>query len=193
MDDVRAVEGAHDVCDRIHFADVRKELIAKTFALRCAGDEPGNINKLNGRRQDLFGLRNRRKLSKPRIRHRHNTDIRVDRAERIVFCGDLRAGKRVEERGLTDIGQADDAAFDAIRRSRDSCAGGASPAVAPPQGVPARCRQRRLCFDESKYLPQLADGSAHSPTLCRDDPDVRCPIASARIRPNWAITSRMPL
>src|ERR1700684_3281031 len=63
VDDICAVKGTHDVCDRIHFADVRKELISKAFALRCAGDEPGNINKLDGRRQDLFGLRNCRKLS----------------------------------------------------------------------------------------------------------------------------------
>jgi len=155
MDDVRAVEGAHDVCDRIHFADVRKELIAKTFALRCAGDEPGNINKLNGRRQDLFGLRNRRKLSKPRIRHRHNTDIRVDRAERIVFCAICARVSALKSVDLPTLGKPTMPHLMAIRRSRDSCAGGASPAVAPPQGVPARCRQRRLCFDESKISSSI--------------------------------------
>ena len=51
----------------------------------------------------------------PRIRHRHDADVRIDGAERIVLRRDLRARQRVEQRGLADVGQTDDAALDAHR------------------------------------------------------------------------------
>ena len=48
------------------------------------------------------------------VRHRHHAHVRVDGAERIVGRrGVLRLRDRVEERGLADVRQADDAAFDA--------------------------------------------------------------------------------
>jgi hypothetical protein len=98
VDDICAVERAHDVRDRINLADVREELISQALALRCAGDEPGDINKLNGRWQDLLRLRDGRELGEARIRYGHDADIWVDRTERIVFCGDLRTRQSVEER-----------------------------------------------------------------------------------------------
>ena len=48
----------------------------------------------------------------PRIRHGHDADVRIDGAERIVLRRDLRARERVEQRGLADVGQPDDAALD---------------------------------------------------------------------------------
>ena len=68
-----------------------------------AGDESGDIDELNGGRQDLLGFRNRRKLSQTRIWDGHHADIRIDRTEGIVLCGDLRRRERVEECGLTDV------------------------------------------------------------------------------------------
>ena len=48
-----------------------------------------------------------------RIRHRHDADVRLDGAEREVGRGDARLGQRIEQGGLADVRQADDAAFDA--------------------------------------------------------------------------------
>jgi hypothetical protein len=61
----------------------------------------------------------------PRIGHRDLADVRLDGAERIVRR--LRGRglrQRVEEGRLADIGQADDAAFEAhVHRLRDGAAG----------------------------------------------------------------------
>ena len=54
-----------------------------------------------------------RQRVQPRIGHRHIADIGLDGAEGII--GRLRRrrlGQRVEQGGLADIGQADDAAFE---------------------------------------------------------------------------------
>ena len=48
-----------------------------------------------------------------RVRHLDDADVRLDRAERVVLGGDAGLGQRVEEGGLADVGQADDAAFEA--------------------------------------------------------------------------------
>ena len=49
----------------------------------------------------------------PRVGHLDDADVRLDRAERIVLGRDAGLGQRVEEGGLADVGQADDAAFEA--------------------------------------------------------------------------------
>ena len=64
-------------------------------------------------RHDLLGLHDLGERVEPRVRHRHDADVRVDRAERIVLRRDLRARERVEQRRLADVRQSDDAALDA--------------------------------------------------------------------------------
>ena len=62
-----------------------------------------------------------RERLQPRIGHRDVADVRLDGAERII--GRLRRGglgQRVEERRLADVGQADDAAFEAHGDARSS-------------------------------------------------------------------------
>jgi len=46
-------------------------------------------------------------------RHFDDADVRLDRAERVVFRSDARLGQRIEQGGLADVRQADDAAFEA--------------------------------------------------------------------------------
>jgi hypothetical protein len=63
---------------------------------------------------DLLRRGNPRQRLQPRIGYRDVPDIRLDRAERVIRR--LRRGglrERVEERRFADIGQADDAAFEA--------------------------------------------------------------------------------
>ena len=114
--DVVVLEAAHHVRDRVRLADVRQELVAEPLALRGARDEPGDVDELDRGRQDLLGLRDVGERLQARIRHRHDADVRIDRAERIVRGrGVLRLRERVEERGLADVRQPDDAALDAHR------------------------------------------------------------------------------
>ena len=58
-------------------------------------------------------LRDRGERCEPRVGHLDDADVRLDRAERIVLRRDAGLGQRVEERGLADVGQADDAALEA--------------------------------------------------------------------------------
>ncbi len=112
--DVVVREAAHDVRDRIGLADVREELVAEALALRGAGHEARDVDELDRGRQDFLRLRDRRQRVEPRVGHRHDADVRFDRAERIVRrCGVLRLRQGVEERGLADVWKPDDAALDA--------------------------------------------------------------------------------
>ena len=113
VDDVRVLEAAHDVRDRVGLADVGEELVAEAFAFGGAGDQPRDVDELDDRRHDFLGLHDRRQRVEPRIGHFDDADVRLDRAERIVLGGDAGLGERVEERRLADVGQADDAAFEA--------------------------------------------------------------------------------
>ncbi len=111
--DVRVLEAAHHVGDRVHLADVREELVAEALALRGAGDEAGDVDELDRRRQDLLRLRDGRERVEPRVGHGHDADVRVDGAERVVLGRDAGARQRVEQGRLADVRQADDAAADA--------------------------------------------------------------------------------
>ncbi len=96
--------------NRIDIADVRQELVAETLALRSARHESRDVDELHGRGHDLLRMHDVRELLQARIRHRHDTHVGVDRAERIVLSRDLRSGEGVEQCRLADVRQTDDAA-----------------------------------------------------------------------------------
>ena len=50
VDDVRVLEAAHDVDERIHLADVAEELVAEALAVGRALDQAGDVHELKGRR-----------------------------------------------------------------------------------------------------------------------------------------------
>jgi hypothetical protein len=113
MGDVVILETAQHVNDGVDFADVGQELVAEAFALRRTADEACDIDEGNPGRDDLLGAGDRRELLETRIRHGHFPGVGLDGAERIVRS--LRGGRarqRVEQCGLADIGQPDDAAFE---------------------------------------------------------------------------------
>ena len=58
---VAAFETAHDLHDRVHFADVAEELIAESFAGARAFDQAGDVDKLDRGRNDLLRLRHLRR------------------------------------------------------------------------------------------------------------------------------------
>src|SRR5260370_11647446 len=85
MDDVAALEAAHHVRDRVHFADVRQELIAESFALRGARDQTCDVDELDRGRNDLLGLRDRGQLRQARIRHGDRAEGWINGTDRIVL------------------------------------------------------------------------------------------------------------
>ena len=113
MGDVAVLETAQHVDDGVDFADIGEELVAETLAFRGAADEAGDIDEFQAGRDDLDRLADLRQHVQTRVRHADATDVRLDRAERII--GRLRRGgrgQRVEQGRFADIGQADDAAVE---------------------------------------------------------------------------------
>jgi hypothetical protein len=105
-------EAAHHMGDGVGLADVGQELVAEPLALGRAGDQPGDVDELHRGGDDLGGLADGGDDIEPRIGQRHDADVGVDGAERIVLGRDAGLGQRVEEGGLADVGQSDDAAFE---------------------------------------------------------------------------------
>jgi hypothetical protein len=113
VDDVLVLEAAHHVHDRVGLADVAKELVAQALALACAGHQPGDVDELDDRRHDALGLDDLRELLQPRVRQLDDADVGLDGAEGVVLGSDAGLRQGIEKGGLADIGQADDAAFEA--------------------------------------------------------------------------------
>src|SRR6185503_904184 len=94
---------------------VGEELVAETLALGGAGHQAGDVDELDHRRHHLLRLLDRRDRIEAPVGHRHDADVRLDGAERIVLGGDARLGERVEQGGLADVRQADDTALHFLR------------------------------------------------------------------------------
>ena len=114
MGDVRVLEAAHHMGDGIDLADVGQELVAEAFTAGRAAHEAGDVHEGEARGDDLCRAGDACEPVEPVVRHRHVAHVRLDGAERVIrgLCrGRLRQG--VEESGLADIRQADDAHFEA--------------------------------------------------------------------------------
>ena len=53
MDDMAVLEAADNVYDGVHFSDVGKELVTKTFTLGSAFHEPCDVHEFNDCGRDL--------------------------------------------------------------------------------------------------------------------------------------------
>ena len=114
MGHVGILETAHHVDDGVDLADITQELVAEPLALRGAAHQAGDIDKGEPRRHNDGRLGERRQRIEPLIRNCDLADIRLDGTERIIRrLGGSCFRQRIEERRLADIGQADDAAFEA--------------------------------------------------------------------------------
>src|SRR5205085_10072234 len=91
--DIRILEAADDVEDRIRLANVRQELVAETLAFRCAANEAGDIDDLYVGVNLLLALGEVRQLVETAIDERHDADVRLDGAERIIRAGRPRGGQ----------------------------------------------------------------------------------------------------
>ncbi len=77
--------------NRIHLADIGKELISESLPFGSALHKPRDIHKFDHRRRHFLRPIKLSEQPDPLIRHCHNPHIRVDRTERIVggFCARL--------------------------------------------------------------------------------------------------------
>jgi hypothetical protein len=77
---------SHHLDDRIDFADMREKLVPQALPFARTFYDPSDIDKLDGRRNDLLGLGDYRKLCESIIFDIDNPYIRFDRTERKVGC-----------------------------------------------------------------------------------------------------------
>ncbi len=107
---VGVFEAADDVHDRVHFADVRQELVAEPLALRGTLHQPGDVDEFDDGGNLTLWLDDVVQRFKPWVRHLDDADVRLDRAEGIVLRRRGLGGRqRVEQRRLADIGKSHDA------------------------------------------------------------------------------------
>ena len=109
--DVFVFKTTHHVDDGVRLPNIGQELVTQSFTLAGARDQTGDVDELDDGRHHSLRLDDGGKLRHARIRHLDDADIGLDRAERIVLGRNARFGQRVEQGGLADIGQTDDAAF----------------------------------------------------------------------------------
>jgi hypothetical protein len=104
VDDVVVYKTTDNVNNRVNFADIGEEFIAKAFPFAGAFNEARNVDKFNGSWNDAICLRDFSEWFKPCVWHLNNTYIWVDGTERVVsrFCLSG-ASERVEKRTLPHV------------------------------------------------------------------------------------------
>src|SRR5205814_8950455 len=94
--------------NRFHFTNVMEKLIAESFALACAFDQASDIDELDRGWRDFFRMGNLCDSRQSRIGYRDDPDIRIDRAERIIFGWRLVSARdRVEKRRFPHVRKTD--------------------------------------------------------------------------------------
>ena len=110
VDDVAVLEAADDLEDRVRVADVGEELVAEALALARALHQPRDVDELDRRVDDVLRVDHVREDREARVGHRDDGGVGLDGAEgEVLGLRVLGAGEGVEEGGLADVGQADDA------------------------------------------------------------------------------------
>ena len=105
MDNVVVLEAANNMYYRVDLSYVREELVAETFASRCAAHKTRYVNEFDRRGSYLVRVIHLGELVQPLVRHCDHADIRLDGAERIVRGLRARVCDGVEKCALADIRQ----------------------------------------------------------------------------------------
>ena len=105
---VAVVKAAHNVDDGIGRADVGEKLVSQSFAPGRALDQTGDVNKLNHGGREFLRMMQIAQPFQALVRHLHDADIGIDRAERIIVRRNSGVGDGVEQRGFSNIWQTDD-------------------------------------------------------------------------------------
>src|SRR6516165_10806295 len=110
MGNIRVFKTTNDMNERIDFADVAQKLISQPFALRRSFDQPGNVHKLESRRNEVADFDDLAQPFQPFVWHTYSPKVRLNRAERIILRGRfVRSGYRIEERRFPNIRQTHNA------------------------------------------------------------------------------------
>ena len=96
VDHVDVFKAADDLDDRVGFADVGEELVAKAFSFRGSFDESRDIDETNRGIDDFFTMGLVGEGAEPRVVNVDDAEVGIDRAEGVVFRGDLFAGQCIE-------------------------------------------------------------------------------------------------
>ena len=107
--DVGIGEGAQHLADRVGLADVRQELVAQPGALARTLDDAGDIDERHRRGEDPLRGEDLREYGETRVGHFHNTGVGLDGREGVIGSEDVVLRQRIEERGLADVREPDDA------------------------------------------------------------------------------------
>jgi len=107
--DIGVGEHPDDLADRVCLADVREELVAQALTLGRALHDPGDVDEAH-RRGHLAGrAEDRGQDCEASVGDADDSDVGLDRRERVVRRYDVVLGQRVEQGGLAHVGQPDDA------------------------------------------------------------------------------------
>ncbi|CAB4865497.1 unannotated protein [freshwater metagenome] len=108
VDDIRVGESADDLGDGVRLTNVGKELVPEPFPLRRTLDDSSDVDERHRRGKNSFTPENRCKDVEPRVGQVDDSDIRLNRGERIVRCENVVTRERIEQCGFTHIGESDD-------------------------------------------------------------------------------------
>ena len=109
MRDLGVLERAHHVRHGVHAADVGEEPVAQALAAARALGQPGDVDDVDGGVDLLGRLEHLVQPVQPRVGHGHDAEVGLGGGERVGGRRGLRVGERVEQSGLADVGQTDDA------------------------------------------------------------------------------------
>jgi hypothetical protein len=107
--DVVVLEAADHMHHSVDFADVGEELIPEAFALAGPLHQSGDVHELHRRGHRPLRLDDVGEDAEPRVGHLHDAGIWLDGGKGVVGHQRPRLGEGVEQGGLADVGQTDDA------------------------------------------------------------------------------------
>ena len=111
MYNIVVVEATEDMDDGVGFADIAKELVAKSFTLGGSFYKTCNVNDLNCRRNDFGSVDHRGKDCQTFIGYGDDTHIGFYGAKREVSALGFGVAQAIEEGRLSHVGQTHNAAF----------------------------------------------------------------------------------
>mmetsp|Transcript_34505 Transcript_34505/g.76655 ORF Transcript_34505/g.76655 Transcript_34505/m.76655 type:complete len:390 (-) Transcript_34505:245-1414(-) len=110
VNDVVVLEAAHYLADGVCLADVCEELVAQALTLTGSAHQASNVNKLHSGGHQLLRLGDGAQHLETRVWHRDNALVGLNRTEwKVCGLGLAILHKRVEQSGLADVWQPDDA------------------------------------------------------------------------------------
>src|SRR5262249_50718595 len=109
MDDIPALETAHDMHQRIDLANLPKKLVAQSFASAGSLHQARDVANFQCAGRFLLGFEDLDEAINPRVWYLSNPDVRLDGREGIISDNCPGAYERVEDRRLPYVRQPDHA------------------------------------------------------------------------------------